>query len=569
MTEMTDEPDRRPSERVDVCVIGSGPAGALVAYSLAKRGHDVVVLEAGPRFEFEERLEQMENSIRPTHDALEIWDMGGARDAYTNSGEITYPLNRRRVKGVGGTTLHWGGRLQRLHEKDFEMESRYGLATDWPISYRDLRPYYAAAERELGVAGPGSEDNPFAPPRETATPMEAFHPSYSDTLFGEACEQLGITVHGASHAKNAEPYDGRSQCQGFGTCTPVCPSGAKYSADVHVRKAENEGARVIDRAPVQKLEHDAPGERIVAARYATPTGKSYRQKARQFVLACGGVEIPRLLFLSESEQYPDGLANSSGVVGHYFEDRPTAILVARVDRQTRQHLIGFGTSESHQFYDYETQPPPGSIKLHFSNTAGPRPIDIALRQQNLLNEAKDVVGHPVDLNEWADFGQKATGGIEWGDALVETMRASFGNYLKMSAAVEDLPHARNRVTLDRSRTDNHDNPVPDIAWSPSEFAGKTMDFAFGLMNDILEHVDANVLSKSSRRFWKGIGHQIGTTRMGTDPDESVVNARLRTHDLENLYIASSSVFVTSGAMQPTLTIAALALKAADHLHEEL
>lgn len=170
--------DRRPSERVDVCVIGAGPAGSLVANRLANRGYEVVVLEAGERFDFDDRLDRMERSIRPAHDPLSVWDMGGTRDAYASTGERFYPLNRARVKGVGGSTLHWQGMVMRLHEADFEVQSRYGVGSDWPISYDDLQPYYAEAERALGIAG--ATDNPFAPPREEPYPMPAFPPSYSD-----------------------------------------------------------------------------------------------------------------------------------------------------------------------------------------------------------------------------------------------------------------------------------------------------------------------------------------------------------------------------------------------------
>jgi choline dehydrogenase-like flavoprotein len=561
---MSEDP-RRPSERVDVCVIGSGPAGALVSATLADRGHDVVVLEAGPRFDFEKRIDRMEQSLRPSHDPSDVWDMGGARDDYTNSGEVTYPLNTRRVKGIGGSSLHWGGRLERFKRKDFEMQSRYGVATDWPISYEDLQPYYLAAEKELGAAG--EAQLPFGPPREEPPPMDAFPPSYTDKLVAPACEEAGITLHRVLWAINSEPYDGRSECLGYGTCSPVCPSGAKYSADVHVEKAEARGARVLDRVPVQKLHHDEAGDRIVSAEYATPAGETHHQEAREFVVACGGVETPRLLLLSASETYPDGLANSSGAVGRYFEERPAAVLRARIDQPTRQHLIGFGTTESHQFYTVDDVPP-GSIKLEIDNNGGPRPVDLALHREDALHAAQDVLQNPTDPAEWRDLAGPGDG-VPWGDDLLETMREQYGTTIQLSAAVEELPDPENRITLNPDVTDDHGNPVPDVSWSRSDYAARTMDRAFEIMHEILDNLDAEVYARSEVRFWKGIGHHLGTTRMGTDPAESVVNPRLRTHDLENLSIVSSSVFVTGGAMQPTLTIAALALRAADHLDERL
>ncbi|MDZ5813047.1 GMC family oxidoreductase, partial [Halorubrum sp. AD140] len=313
-----DDADRSPVPDADVCVVGAGPAGAIVADRLAG-DHEVVVLDAGPRFDPEDRLARQERAIRPFYSRPDVWGVGGARDAHENAGDRFYPLNHARVKGIGGSTLHWQGMVMRLHEDDFNSESERGVGADWPIDYADLQPYYAEAERELGVAGGSNVDNPYAPPREEPHPMGPFEPSYSDSLFDEACEALGIDMHSVPNARNSEQYDDRSACVGYGTCQPVCPSGAKYDATVHVERAEERGATVIDRASVRSLEHD-DDDRVTAAVYATPDGEEHRQEADAFVVAAGGVETPRLLLLSRSDRYPDGLANASGHVGEFFMD---------------------------------------------------------------------------------------------------------------------------------------------------------------------------------------------------------------------------------------------------------
>jgi len=547
-TDRTDQVDRTPSANPDVCVIGSGVAGALVAHRLSTRGYEIVMLEAGRRFDPSNRLQQMEDAIRPHGSNRDVWEMGNELHKYTSSGEVFYGLNNTRVKAVGGTTLHWLGITPRLHEKDFEMNTRYGLASDWPISYDDLRPYYAEAEQEMGVAG--SDDNPFAPPRENPYPMEAFPPSYSDSLFAEACETLGITMHSVPQARNSEAYDGRSPCVGYSTCIPVCPSGAKYSADVHVRKAESNGVRVIDRAPVQRLEHDGAGESVTAAVYATPDGTRHRQTAKRFVLACGTVETARLLLLSTSDQYPDGLANSSGVVGKYFMDQPIVSIDAVLDQETNTNPIGYHTSETHQFYDHE-EPTPGSIKFVFDNANPLNPADRALRG--------------ADQSTREDLTDPLTGDA-WGDEALEQMRANVPNRrVSMFANPELLPREDNTVTLDRSKTDDYGNPVPDVSYSLGSHARETMEYAREIQHRILDELGATVVSESDLSNPKIASHKMGTTRMGTDPETSVVDPTLRTHDLENLFIASGSVFVTGGAMNPTLTIAALALKAAEHI----
>ncbi len=282
--------DREPSERADVCVVGAGPAGALVASRLACDGGRCRV-RGGPRFDFSRRQQQMEEHIRPGMG--NPWEMGGPRTT-TRSGRH-YPLNAARVKGVGGTTLHWQGMVMRLHRTRLRREPRH-RRSGWPISYDDLRPYYADAERALGVAG--DADNPFAPPRDGAYPLPGFPPSYSDSLFAEACERLGITMHSVPNARNSEPYDGRGPCVGYGTCQPVCPSGAKYDASGHIEDAEARG-------------HALSTARRSSVLLLTPTDASRRPSTRrrtgltpttgrEFVIAAGGVETLRFHLLSAS-----------------------------------------------------------------------------------------------------------------------------------------------------------------------------------------------------------------------------------------------------------------------------
>jgi choline dehydrogenase-like flavoprotein len=523
--------DRTAVARADVCVVGAGPAGAIIAARLAERGHDVVVLEAGPRFDGDRR-ERLATHVRPGGGS--VWEMGGDRDAYTSDGGRHYPLNAARVKGVGGSTLHWQGMVMRLHERDFEMQTRHGVGADWPIGYDDLQPYYAEAERELGVAG--AADNPHAPPREEPFPLPAFPPSHSDSIFAAACGRLGIDMHSVPNARNSEPHDGASACVGYGTCKPVCPSGAKYTAERHVAAGEAAGVRLFDRAPVQRLVHDDAGERIEAAVYVRD-GDERRLEADQFVVACGGVETPRLLLLSSSPQRPDGLANSSGLVGRYFMDHCFAGVGGRVDRPTRQNHVGFNTSECHQFYD--DADPVAGLKLEFLNYAGPAPVSMALESET------------------------------WGDELLAELREGYGTHLAVGALVEQLPREENRVTLDPSTTDDHGNPVPEIHWSIDDRTAAAIERANGIQRRILRELDADVDWVVGPEETGPAFHHMGTTRMGTDPTASVVDADCRTHDHPNLWLAGSSVFPTGGAMNPTLTIAALAVRLAARLDAAL
>ncbi len=524
--------DRTPVDDAEVCIIGAGPAGGLIADRLAA-DHTVVVLDAGPRFDPSDRLERQERAIRPSYDRPDVWDGDPERDAHAASGEWFYPLNHARVKGIGGSTLHWQGMVMRLHEDDFNSKSTRGVGVDWPIDYADLQPYYAAAERELGVAG---ADHPYAPPREEPFPMTEFEPSYSDSLFAEACERLEIDMHPVPNARNSESYDDRSACVSYGTCQPVCPSGAKYDATVHVDRAESKGATVIDRAVVGRLEHDR--DRITAAVYNTPDGAEHRQEADVFVLAAGGVETPRLLLLSESDDYPEGLANSSGLVGSFFMDHLFAGMGGLLDEPTRQNHIGFLTSECHQFYDdADTEIAP--FKLEFFNYDGPSSVTMALT------------------------------GDDWGDALLDRVRADYGNHIGMGALVEQLPTEDSYIGLDREQTDPFGNPVPDVHWTVDDRALRTIERANELQREILTELGVEITWQVGPDNTGPAYHHMGTTRMSDDSADGVVRPDLRTHDLQNCWIASSGVFPTGGAMNPTLTIAAIALKAAKHIDEAL
>jgi len=532
----------------DVCVIGAGPAGAILAASLAERGHDVVVLEAGPRFDLDERLERLERGLRGEHGSADVWDMGGPRDAYTWSGDFEYNLNAHRIKGVGGTSLHWGGVTPRLHPEDFRMASTYGLADDWPITYEEVAPYYRQAERTMGVSGARYQ---FSGPRAEGYPLPPFPPSYSDQLLEDACAELGIELHPVPRAMNSEPYDGRNECVGYGTCQIVCPSGGKYDASVHARRAERDGARVRTRAPVDRLVLDDSGERVTEAVYAGPDGDERRQRARHFVVACGAVESARLLLQSATDGHPNGLANSSGAVGRNLMIHPGIKTVGKLDQPTRQHLIGFSTRMTEQFYDHD-QGPEGTMILTLSNTAGTAPATAATRQ---TSHAK----HLLDGNVDALIGGRLADEVDEETGLVG-----------ITAWVEQLPDPDNRVSLDESKTDDRGNPVPEVTWRLDDHSRATLRSAARICRAILQEAgvtDISTIGTPDHPLL--LSHRMGTVRMGTDPDHSVVTPQLRTHDVSNLSVSSSGAFVTAGAANPTLTIVALTLRLADHLHERL
>src|SRR5574341_938354 len=408
----------------EVCVVGAGAAGGIMALELARRGVRVVVLESGPRHDFRQRAEYVRRYLNHENP----WETRlPALDQYTGSGTISSFLGRKRVRGVGGSTLHWEGYAFRFHADDFRLRSRYGIADDWPIGYRDLEPYYGRAEQELGVAGAG--DDPFASARSTPFPLPPFPFSYSDGLFVRACGPLGIALHSLPQARNSVAYGGRSQCRACSTCY-VCPTGAKASTDLtHVPAAESTGnARVLTEATVLRLEVDLAGE-VSAAVYAHPDRTERRLTADVFVLAAGAVENARLLLLAKSTDRPDGLANRSGLVGKFFMSHPSTDVTGRVSENVYPYRIGFSTAMSRQFAVERERATRGAFFLEFLNSAGPTPDQIAV----------------------------ASG--RWGDELRQHVREEFGRWLGIRIYCEQLPDRGNAVSLSPRVRDYFGNPV--------------------------------------------------------------------------------------------------------------
>src|SRR5882724_8751148 len=197
----------------DVCIVGAGAAGGVLALELARRGVRVVVLESGPRHDFAKRWEYVRQYVRHQNPwRTPLWEL----DRQTVGGPVPYHLEWKRARGVGGSTLHWEGYALRLHASDFRLRSLHGIGEDWPLSYHELEPYYGLAEKALGVAG--ASDEPWASPRSTPFPLPPFALTHRDALFSRACQGLGSELHHLPPARNSVPYAGRARCQAGGTC---------------------------------------------------------------------------------------------------------------------------------------------------------------------------------------------------------------------------------------------------------------------------------------------------------------------------------------------------------------
>ena len=521
----------QPLVDADVCIVGAGAAGGVLALELARRGVRVIVLESGPRHDFARRWEYVRRYVRhqnPWRTPLR------ELDRHTVGGPQPYRLEGKRARGIGGSTLHWEGYALRFHASDFRLRSLHRIAEDWPLSYQDLEPYYGLAERALGVAG--ANDEPWASARSSPFPLPPFPFSSSDGLFAPACRSLGVGFHHLPQARNSQAYAGRPQCRACGTCA-VCPTGAKASTDLtHIPDAEATGnARVITEATVLRLGLDRSGE-VSAAVYARPDRVEQRLTARVFVLAGGAIENARLLLLSASRGFPTGLANRSGLVGKFFMSHPSIDVTGRAREKVHPYRIGFSTAMSRQFAIERERATRGAFLLEFLNSAGPTPEQIAVAS-----------------------------GLS-GEALRRHVREQFGHSLGIRVYGEQLPSRVNAVSLASNVRDYFGSPAPHIHCGVGQYERKALDEAKDVASKILTAMGLSQIRSTGLTY---AGHQLGTHRMGDDPATSVVDVNLRCHDVPNLYLVGGGCFVTASASPPTLTIVALAIRAAEHISARL
>lgn len=515
----------------DVIVIGSGAGGGVIAKELGEAGLEVIVLEAGKRYD--------PYNDYPTQ-ALDFEVRGGdvfapkdpRRDLYTSGGASHFLYSR--VKGVGGATLHYHAMSPRLHESDFRVRSEDGVADDWPISYADLEPYYTKVEYELGVSGPnGDGANPFDSPRSQPFPTPPHPFNLASQAVKRGADKLGLHLVREPLAIPTKDWDGRPACINAGTCRLGCKISAKSSIDVtYIPKAEKTGkVQVRAECMARKISVGSDG-RARSVVYFDRDGNEKEIHARVIVVAGNAVETPRLLLLSTSRLFPDGLANSSGLVGKRFTEH-LAVFAHGVFAERLDPWRGVPTGGIIQDF-YETRPENGFVRGWS--------ISVENDGQWPLATAHSLPG--------------------WGAEHKALVKEVFGHRVGLGTAGEQLPSERNQVRLDPFVKDIYGLPVPLLINNHGENDAAMSEAMCSKLKDILEaagakevHVGQVIPGASS--------HYHGTCRMGNDPSTSVVNSWCRTHDVPNLFMGDGSVFVTVGAANPALSISALANRTAD------
>ena len=526
------------TQPVDVLIIGAGASGAAVAWSLAETRMKILCLEQG-------------DWMKPTD-----YPSNG-RDVEARAlGEFHFSPNRRRLvtdypineedspikianfNGVGGGTILYAGHFPRFHPSDFRVRSLDGVADDWPIDYATLEPYYAENARMMGISGLAGD--PAYPPKQPMMPPVPL--GRAGTTLARGLNRLGWHWWPSDSAVATQDYEGRAKCINLGHCTAGCAQGAKASTDItYWPAAIRAGVELRTRCRVREIAVNNQGM-ASGVIYYDADGVEQFQPAEVVVVACNGVGTPRILLNSVSKFFPEGIANSSGLVGKNLMFHPYAWIHGYFDEELDGYRGPGNCIWSQEFY--ETDRERGFVRGYtFEFARGRGPATSALTGLRI-------------------------GRVPWGEGHHAAYRKIFNRSTGMVGICEDLPEEHNTVTLDSALKDSNGIPAPKISYALSENSRRMLDHAIARATDILKAAGArHVVSEAP--ITEGGWHLMGTARMGTDPQRSVVNEWGRSHDVKNLFIVDGSIFVTSAGVNPTCTIQALALYVADSMKRRL
>lgn len=519
---MSDEP-------VGVLIIGAGASGAAFAWSIAETGMSVLCLEQGP---WMKQADYPANGLDYESRALSEF----SPNPNLRRRPADYPVNDQdsaisplMFNAVGGSTILWTAHFPRFTPADFRVRTDDGVADDWPLTYHDLEPYYAQNDRVMGVSGLAGD--PAYPYHEPPLPMLPFG-KLGNTLAG-GFEKLGWHWWPSEAAIISHEYEGRAPCINLGTCGSGCAQGAKASTDItYWPLARRKGVQLRTGCRVREITV-GPDGMADGVLYYDEEGTLQEQKAEIVVLACNGIGTPRLLLNSKSPRHPDGLANSSGLVGKNLMFHPAAFVTGIFDEPLhgRRGPVS-AILWSHEFY--HTDRSRGFLRGYsFEAVRGFGPAQTAL------------------------LGM-ANGRIPWGPGHHEAYDKLFGHTASLVILSEDLPEETNTVTLDPVLTDAHGIPAPKVTYQLSENTRRILAHAVERGQEVMRAAGARDTMADPLMRMAG-WHLLGTARMGHDPRTSVVNEWGRAHDVKNLFIVDGSIFVTAAAVNPTSTIQALAL----------
>ena len=523
------------NDPTDVLIIGAGPSGAVAAHTLASAGMSVLCLEQGDwtspsdypgnRDEFELLLRKDWNANPNIR--------GQAKDYPLNTDESA--ISPVMFGGVGGSSIMFGAQWMRLKPSDFRVKSLDGVGVDWPIAYEDLHSFYDRVDSFLGVSGLSGD--PAYPDQEFEMAPHPLGPGGVRTA--KAMNELGWHWWPGTQAIPTWKFKHMAQCVRWGVCETGCPAGAKASFELgYWPHATAAGAKLKTGARVREVTIDNEG-RANGAIWIDRDGAEHHSKAKTVILAANGIGTARLLLLSKSKQHPDGLANSTGLVGKNLMLHPTNEVVGLYDEDLKSWR-GPAGQLMYSLEFYETDESRG-FKRGAKMNLMPRPGVLSILSQFEDRPFED----------------------RWGPAIHKNAQFA-GQALSWAAIIEDLPEEHNRVTLDPELVDSDGIPAPKIEYRISENSRKNLDFTLERMTEI--HEAAGAMEIFPHPLWsEQPGHILGTARAGHDRNTSVVDGFGQAHDVPGLFIVDGSVMPTGGGMNPTATITAWALRTSEHI----
>jgi choline dehydrogenase-like flavoprotein len=516
-TPMREYPDYEP---VDFAIVGTGAGGGTLACKLAEAGFSVVALDAGPWWRPLEDFASDE-----THQEKLYWN-----DERICDGTDPLVLGANNSgRSIGGSTVHFAMVSLRFRPEWFKSRSLLGYGADWPLDWREMWRYYGEVEEALKISGP--VNYPWGPkrPRYPYRPHEL---NAAASVLAKGAEAMGIDWTPTPLATVSAPRGQSPPCVYRGYCASGCSTNAKQSALITwIPRAVKAGAEIRDLAMVTRVESDPRTGRVTGVHYHRED-RWHFQRAKNVVVAGYAIETPRLLLNSASTRHPNGLTNSSGLVGRYL--------------MTQSNQAVYGTME--QEVRWNKGPPSLAITEHWN-----------------YEDKKDFFGGYCYMSQgplpvaWASIVAGSRG--LWGAKLVEEME-KYNHAVGLKIVGEVLPDERNRVTL-ADEKDRFGLPIARVTFSYGENDKKLIAHALGFMRQSLDAAGVADLWDET----DDTCHLNGTARMGDDPRTSVVNADCRSWDIPNLWICDGSVFPTVGGVNPSLTIQAIALRTADRIRK--
>ncbi|HTV88910.1 MAG TPA: GMC family oxidoreductase [Stellaceae bacterium] len=509
---------RRDEDEVDFAIIGTGAGGGTLACRLAEAGFSVIGFDAGP---FWRPLEDFASDEREQEKLFWLGERITGGDDPVELG------SNNSGQAVGGSTVHFQMVSLRMRPERFKARTKLGYGVDWPVDPSVMWRYYAEVEDALKIAGP--VNYPWGPPRPRY-PYRQHEINGAGQVLARGCEALGIAWAMTPIATLSAPRGLAHPCVYRGFCKFGCSTNAKQSALVTwIPRAIRAGAEIRDLAMVGRIEIGDDG-RATGVLYHRD-GKWRRQKAKNVVVAGYAIETPRLLLNSECARFPDGLANGSGLVGKNFMCQSNQAVYATFAEEIRWYKA----------------PPSLAITEHW----------------NYADHGKDFPGGYVFMSQGplaVEWAQKMgpTRGL-WGMELRNEM-AKYNHQAGLKIVGEVLPQERNRVEL-ADETDDYGLRIPRVIFSFGEDDKRLIQHAIRSMSEVL-------IAAGGSRSWvdeEDTAHLAGTCRMGTHPRDSVTDPDGRTWDVRNLWVCDGSLFPTTGAVNPSLTIQANACRIADRI----